>query len=67
MRNKLKVTKTRSKFWAISKVIYYEEVGSYFSTVLAVCKTKKEAEKLQNKEYFRNTSLDHVPLYMHSD
>ncbi len=68
MRSKMKVTKTPRKWWVLSK--YGKEPRDHHSPIrseiLAVCKTKKEAERLREQnEKFRMANIDSVPEYMH--
>ena len=64
----MKVIQTTKKWWVLSRAHHDFGMGQgheiSYSEVLAVCKTKKEAENLldQNKK-FKGASIDHVPEY----
>lgn len=63
-----RVVKTRSKFWVLSILINVPvSYGGAYSKMLAICKTKKEAEKLRKqKEDFRCASIDSVYLHQNN-
>lgn len=69
MKSKMKVTKTQRKWWVLSMAGYYESRDHHLpsrSEILAVCKTKKEAERLRDQnEKFTGASIDRAPEYMH--
>ena len=61
MVRQMKVQRGTRKWWVLSR-------GSLYlsrSQILAVCKTKKEAEKLLDQNpHFRGASIDNAPEYM---
>ncbi len=64
MKSKMKVIKTRRKWWVLYTAHHsYNDMA--YSRILAICKTKKEAEKLRDQnEKFKGASINHAPEYM---